>query len=398
MIKIENKESCSGCSACKSICPVECIEMIPDKEGFLYPKVDEEKCIHCNKCDHVCPVKNRIIPCESLLETYAVQSKDKERLLKCTSGGAFTEIAIHLLNMGWYISGVVFDEEFCVKHIVSNKLEDVNRFSGSKYVQSEMNNVFETIIQLLKNGKKILFCGTPCQVEGLKRCVGNLDENLLTIDLVCHGVPSPEIWRQYIQYATEKRGEIEYVNFRSKRFGYHVTVMEECYEKGKKYYGSARSHIMSKVFFSNIADRPICYKCPFKTQKRVSDLTIYDCWNLSKLTELVTDNDKGYTNVVVHTKKGEKAILDMTPYVDMYKVETGKAIDADGKMMLNSVPENMKREAFYEALNNYGLISAVNQFLPITLKDRAIDKGKNVLNKTGLLKYIKAFKGRIKCE
>lgn len=323
------------------------------------------------------------------IEAYVVQAKNNELLMQCTSGGFFTTIAKAFVKDGGYVCGVVYDNNFEVKHIITNKIDDVRRFAGSKYVQSNLGNTYLEIAKLLTENKKILFCGTPCQVSGLKRFLiskGIDQSNIYLIDLVCHGVPSPDLWDAYIDYAVKKRGVLKSVNFRSKYLGYHTSVMEEINVEDKRYVGSARTHLMSKIFFSNIADRPCCYQCQFKTVKRECDLTIFDSWHAGILNKEIQDNDKGYTNVIIQSKKGHQLFMKHIKLFDAYPCEYKKAIELDGIMATQSVERNKDREKFYKSFYNNGIEKAVDQLIPISFIDYLIEKVKIIIKRSSILK------------
>lgn len=320
---------------------------------------------------------------------YVVQAKNTELLMQCTSGGFFTTIARAFVEDGGYVCGAVYGDNFEVTHIITNQLDEVRKFAGSKYVQSNLGDTYLEIGKLLTENNKILFCSTPCQISGLKKfllCKGIDQSNLYLIDLVCHGVPSPDLWKAYLDYAVKKRGLLKSVNFRSKYLGYHTSVMEEINVEEKRFVGSARTHLMSKIFFSNIADRPCCYKCQFKTIKRDSDLTIFDSWHAAILNEEIQDNDRGYTNVIVQSKKGYQLFGKYMKLFNAYSCDYKKAIKLDGIMATKSVAKNKDREKFYKSFSSDGLEKAVDQLIPISLVDHLIEKIKIIIKRSSILK------------
>lgn len=393
MIKINKKELCSGCTACKSICPKQCISMQCDEEGFLYPHVDEDKCINCNKCDAVCPVLNPRQMNENYTpNAYLVQSGKIRSLSNCTSGGVYTTVANYVINNNGIAFGAAFGNDFTIIHTGVCDANLLYKLSGSKYVQSDLTDTFSTIKNKLDSGKQVLFCGTPCQTEGLVNFLHNNYENLFLIDLVCHGVPSPFLWANYRNYVQNKYGKYAYINFRSKKFGYHVSVMEERFENGKTIYGSARTNYMLKCFFANIADRPICYSCPFKRLDRVSDMTLFDGWHADSLNSSVVDDDMGFTTVLIHTEKGKRMLDYLSPELRIFPVDTNEAIAKDGQMAIKSVPFPATRTVFYQYLSEFGLESTVRQLLPIKGSDYLIEHSKFLFSKLGILHIIKRVK------
>ena len=261
MISVNKKKNCCGCTACYSVCPKKAIKMEKDNEGFLYPKVDMKKCINCHLCEKVCPIlqkkekkgKNN----EDILESYAIRLKSKDDLMESTSGGFFTAISKYVLENNGVIYGAGYDKNFRIVHKRATFYKETIEMRGSKYVQSTLEDTFLNVKKDLIDGKMVLFTGTPCQISGLKGYLNNDFENLITLDLVCHGVPSPELWEEYVRYQERKHNsKIKLVKFRNKTYGYHSGTMKIVFKNGKEYYGSARVDQYLKSFFSEIASRP----------------------------------------------------------------------------------------------------------------------------------------------
>lgn len=391
MIELQRKEDCCGCTACASACPVNCIEMQEDNEGFKYPQIDETCCVNCHKCEKVCPVINRPM-LDRKPTAYLARAKDSDLLQKCTSGGVFTDIAKEMVEHGGIAYGVVYGEKFKVQHERIGDLADIDKLPGSKYVQSDLKEIFSQVKKDVEDGKKVVFCGTPCQVAGLKNFLGKEYNNLLLIDLVCHGVPSPKLWKSYVELLEEKHGELTYANFRSKRLGYHVSVMEERFASGKSQIGSARTNLMSKCFFQNAADRPICYECPFKTVSRCSDLTIFDGWHASEYIAGFKDDDKGYTIVLAQSEKGQR-LVESSQGLELHEIDTDRAVAFDGKMAVASVKRPTSRDEFYVLLEKKGIEGTVQALFPISKADHMIEKSKLILDKAGILQKVKRMKG-----
>ncbi len=388
----KNLNRCTGCTACASICPKQCILMKENNEGFLYPQKDLSKCIDCGLCNKVCPINKSPNIGHDLPQTFVVRTKNKFYLEKCTSGGVFTSLAHVFVENHGVVYGVIYDDSFSVVHSRIDDIEYIEKLAGSKYIQSLLGDTFKKVKKDLTEKQNVLFCGTPCQVAGLKSFLQKDYDNLYCVDLVCHGVPSPKIWRAYLEYIQKKNGKLLYVNFRSKYYGYHVSVMEERFINNKTVVGSARTNLMSKIFFKNIADRKSCYECQFKRINRCSDITIYDSWHASELVPGLHDDDKGYTNVVVHSTKGETIFSQyIKKAMETYQVDTIESINKDGVMMTNSVKKNVNREAFYQCFNDDGIKAAVDRFLPISKKDYLVEKIKSFLYRLGILNNIKSI-------
>lgn len=253
MIKINRKEECCGCTACKSICPVDAIEMKEDEEGFLYPYIDEKLCIHCNACEKACPMLNVEKEEKVKQKAYIVNNKNTKIRLESTSGGAFTAIAEYVIEKKGIVFGAAFNEDLEVEHIAINNKEELKRFRGSKYVQSDMNDTFTQVKKYLEQGTIVCFSGTPCQVEGLKKFLPKEYSNLITVDVVCRAVPSPKLYRLYKQYMKKKMksDEIEDIIFRDKSvYGYRYTTMT-VKTKYKIYHNGVESDPYLRAFFNN---------------------------------------------------------------------------------------------------------------------------------------------------
>ena len=232
-INSNNKGSCCGCTACSSICPKSCITMTEDNEGFYYPSVDMDKCINCGLCEKVCPVK-RDIPKDSVQQSFVSRINDDTVLMNSSSGGAFTALSRYAIDNGFTVYGGAYNECFDVVHESAVTNEDAVKFRGSKYVQSYLGDTFKKIKSQLDKGEKVLFSGTPCQCAGLVSFLKKPYENLLTVDFVCHAVPSPKVWKLYREYLTKKyKSKIKGVNFRSKVYGYHCSSIKIDMENGK---------------------------------------------------------------------------------------------------------------------------------------------------------------------
>ena len=394
MIKIKKKEQCCGCTACINICPVNAISLQPDFEGFLYPIVNENKCISCGKCDQCCPVLNKKEVHISQHRAVCMRAKDKVIVDNSTSGGFFTPLAEYVLNNEGIVYGAAFSDNKKIEHIRIDRSNraDISKLRGSKYVQSDLKLIFTEILGLLKKDILICFSGTPCQVAGLKNYLNKEYPNLITVDVICHGTPSPLLWDKYVQYQESKyNSSISSVSFRKKKYGYHSGTMELIFLNGKKYYGSARIDYMLKSFFSEISSRPSCYQCAFKSADHVSDFTIFDCWSAQKLVEGLKDDDRGYTNVFINSQKGELLFNRLRDQYISYSVDFERAIKLDGSMVRSSAVPHPKREEFYKEIGSESLPDHIQKFIPVSPKDYLVEKLKAILYKIGILRFIKTI-------
>ena len=298
---------CTGCSACKWACPVGAISMERNEKGFSYPKIDSEKCIQCKKCVAVCPV-NATKSNEKATVAYAWKCQDEEKLMESQSGGAFTVLAEKVLDEGGIVYGAAMDENGKVVYIGVDSKEDLYKLKGSKYVQADLKDSYVQVGEQLKT-RKVLFCGTPCYVAGLKNYLGNTETtNLLTCDLICHGVPSPKVYEKHIDYVSERCGKrITDFNFRNKRNnGWHMHVETYTNDVGELVTENAYTNI----FYTDACLRESCYNCQYCNLERVADFTIGDFWGVEKTFPDMDDN-KGVSLVFVNSEKGRCIFNDI---------------------------------------------------------------------------------------
>lgn len=399
MINIQDKTKCCGCTACANICPKGAIEMAPDEEGFLYPRVDVNKCVNCGLCDQMCPVLKAPKAGFDVPESFALRVKNEDTLMQSTSGGFVTPLLRWVFEQKGVVCAATYDGDFRVVHTITEGVNDhreqLSRIRGSKYVQSALGDSFGQIKSLLQENRLVCFVGTTCQVAGLKAFLGKEYENLITVDLVCHGTPSPKLWDKYLVYQKEKYGAgISQISFRNKTYGYHSGTMRIRFDNGKEYYGSARVDYMLKSFFREISSRPSCYQCAFKTLNRCSDFTIYDCWHAEQLVPGLKDDDRGYTNVMVQSARGKEVLEQIKSAYEIYAVNTQKAVALDGSMVLHSARPHARRREYYQGLDERSLPEHIQKFIPVSTKDRLLEAVKCVVYKAGLLQTAKALKER----
>jgi coenzyme F420-reducing hydrogenase beta subunit len=345
--------------------------MEPDEEGFFYPVVNEKECINCHKCETVCPIINKTSK-RFPLNAKIIQSKDSEDLSHCSSGGFFATLAKYVILKQGIVYGVGLDESLKVTHMRATSLEQINKFRGSKYVQSDIVGTFQKVKMDLQAGCLVCFSGTPCQVSGLLCFLSKKYENLITFEVVCHGVSSPLLWKKYKNSFSHK---IVSSNFRSKHYGYKHGVMAHAFDNGGTYYQSGRTDPFLKCFFSEISSRPSCYVCHFKDQERVSDFTVFDCWSFSKITHL-TDNNLGYSNVFINSEKGQSLFSKISKDFFVFESDIKLAITLDGAMYNQSAKQNMNRDCFFQYLKKHSVNKTVKKFLRIHWYDRLIETSK----------------------
>ena len=378
MINISDKANCCGCEACSNICPVHCITMKADEEGFLYPNVDNEKCINCGRCENICPILNNFPIVDRLRAGYAAINTDLYNRLKSSSGGVFTLLAEHILNEGGVVVGCSFSED-CKKayHLVIEDKYSLEKLRGSKYLQSNIQGAYINVKKQLENNRKVLFSGTPCQVAALKSFLKKEYNNLICIDLICHGVPSPLLWNDNVEYIekTQKCKLID-VNFRGKKHGgdiaYGIT-----HQKGiKSFYRSKKQDPYFQFFLQNLSLRPSCYKCLFKGLDRISDITLGDFWGIEDYVPELEDG-KGVSVVVVHSVAGEILLEKLKSRLIMKEINAKEVFKKRNKAMCESskIPEN--RNAFWNDYQALSFDRLCKKHAPVSAKERikiALDK------------------------
>ena len=324
MIQITDKTKCCGCSACLNICPKQCISMQKDREGFLYPVIDASLCINCNLCKEVCPVMHQAMGRKSLMN-YAALNPNEQVRLTSSSGGIFTLLAEAIIEEGGVVFGARFDTDWNVIHDYAETKEGLGPIRGSKYVQSQIGNCFSKVKSFLQTGRKVMFTGTPCQIAGLKHFLKKDYDNLFTVDVVCHGVPSPKAWRIYLSELIAPQGGknsvlthsmnkgIKNIDFRSKssgwkKYSFALTLSEAIADGAKNtvlHSSLFTEDSYMNAFLSNLSLRPSCYVCSAKAGRSGSDITIGDFWGIENLLPEL-DDDKGCSAVLIYTEKGKK--------------------------------------------------------------------------------------------
>lgn len=344
MIKISNHTDCCGCSACASICSHNAITMKPDLLGFLYPEVDLLKCTNCGLCEKICAFNKYYDTSSNFNEpfAYAARHKDINEIETSRSGAAFVAISDYILEHNGVIYGVGFSDNFKVIHKRATTKEERNEFKGSKYVQSDINSIFIQVKNDLKNGLWVLFSGTPCQTAGLNSFIGEkLRDKLILIDIVCHGVPSPYIWRDYLIFIEHKyKDKITCVDFRNKKlFGWSAH-----YESFKLHNaGIKTSNSFAFLFNKNIILRKSCEVCPYTNLKRPSDITIADFWGWEKVVPDFNYDNNGVSLILINTQKGMNIFKFIQNKMNL------KAVDINNCLQYNlksPTIANPKRDTF----------------------------------------------------
>ncbi|MGE0090522.1 MAG: Coenzyme F420 hydrogenase/dehydrogenase, beta subunit C-terminal domain [Bacteroidales bacterium] len=357
---IKDKKDCTGCFGCFSVCPAECIEMKSDYEGFWYPKVDYNKCIKCQKCIAVCPIINpRIITNNPV--AFAVINKNEAVRGQSSSGGVFTLLAEYIIDHGGVVFGAKFDDYFNVVHSFVENKDDLALLRGSKYVQSKIGHSYIIAKDILETGRKVLFSGTPCQIAGLRHFLNKDYENLLCLDIICHGVPSPKIWEKYIKYREKQaNSKTTDISFRNKRSGWKIYSIFFKFLNNTEYTQILNKDPFMEGFLKNLYLRPSCYDCKFKSLNREGDITLGDFWGINNLLPEMDDN-KGTSLVIFNNQKGEFYFNNISTNIVHKNTDLNLAISYNSAA-IRSAKQNPKRELFFRNIEEYGIQKAIKKY------------------------------------
>lgn len=415
MINIAVKSKCTGCSACVQKCPKQCISFEEDREGFKYPKVKLSACIDCGLCEKVCPVLQQDKPRNPVI-VYAAKNSNLSTRLASSSGGIFALLAETILRQNGVVFGARFDNEWNVIHDYTESLDGLSVFLGSKYVQSKIGNTYKYAERFLKEGRKVLFSGAPCQIVGLKKYLRKDYDTLLTVDFVCHGVPSPMIWRDYLnekirplgvdgrnmvsQLSLKDLPVITGISFRDKRYGWKkfgFSVRVKSASKADKnlvsqsvevtdktlLYEPHKANLYMKGFLKNLYLRPSCYACPTKCGKSGADYTLADFWGASTYVGDF-DDDKGLSAVLVYTNKVNIESLGMT-----FKVVDLNDVISQNPALIMSSRKKGGRNKFFQHYNREHQIDLINRYSKYTIKENIRYTAIKLLVSLHLAKFIK---------
>lgn len=310
MIRVLDKSQCCGCEACRNICPRQCILMKDDKEGFLYPEVNLADCIDCGLCEKVCPVLH---PAKERrpVAVYAAKHCDDNIRLVSSSGGVFTFIAEKVIDEGGVVFGARFNDQWKVIHDYVETKDRLSCLRGSKYVQSRIGDTYKQALHFLQSGRKVLFTGTSCQIAGLKLFLRKEYDNLLTADVICHGVPSPKVWKKFLDEITStNRLQVTDISFRNKQKGWRNYFLSVKSDEKELSDIPVYSGIYSHLFLADLMLRPSCYSCPAKSGESCSDITLGDFWGIENILPEF-DDDKGCSVALLYNPKSKYFIEGM---------------------------------------------------------------------------------------
>lgn len=369
-----SKESCCGCSACENICPKNCIKMMQDKDGFYYPKIDLSRCIHCDLCKKTCPIINKGDDLfNNKMKSYAFIYKNNMIRKLSSSGGFFYYLACEVIKDNGMVYGAAISNDCNKVNIIGvNSVTDVHKLLGSKYVQCTPNFEYKNVKKDLLRGKKVLFSGTPCQVAACNLYLKNVDKkNLIFVDLICHGVPSPGVWEKYV---SETVNEPIALSFRDKTNGWKKFSLSIKCKDGKKFIEQENYNSYMRGFLHDLFSRECCYNCKFKGLKRISDFTLGDFWKVSQFNEEY-DDDLGTSLVICHS---DKAINIMENFD---KSEDCRCLNVDvinsaktNPMIFESIAPTKKRDLFFKNINKLSVEENVRQCLHVSIIKKILNR------------------------
>ena len=374
-LETKNKKDCFGCGACVQICPKNAIKLKEDEEGFLYPEIDDSKCIHCNLCKKVCPVQN--MPVINILrekKIYGMRIKNSDILAKSSSGGGFFGICQKICQNNYVIFGAKYTKKLKVQHGYITDINDIQKFQKSKYLQSEIGNSYIQAKDFLEMGKLVLFSGTPCQIAGLRNFLKKDYDNLICIDIICHGVPSYKVFKKYIEYEENKnQKKLKEIVFREKTKDkndkYDSKKIKLVFEDDTNIVDAAESNPFLRGFYARIMYRPSCYSCPFAQPERYGDLTIADCWGIEKIDSSI-DAHKGYSLIIANTEKGNSILKNMKNDFEYIPLNIDFVKEHNACFTAPSY-KHPRRSKFFKRLDKMSFEKNINKSLkPIGFKNK----------------------------
>jgi coenzyme F420-reducing hydrogenase beta subunit len=367
MINIANKKDCCGCNACGDICGHDAISFVTDIEGFWYPEIDKDKCTDCGLCDRVCPIINIKDLKKNDLEQsvcYAAEHKNLEVVFDSTSGGAFSALADIMYREKGYVGGAIFNDDFSIRHYISNDKKDLPKLRSSKYAESDLTGFYKDVRRLAKAGEKALVCGCPCQMAALRAFLRKDYENLIIVDFICRGINSPKVWRKYLDSFEERYGSpVVYAKAKSKEYGWRNLTQKVILAGGKAVYETKDASNFTKGYLhTNVYCRPSCYDCRFKGFPRMSDITLADYWGIEKFDKSM-DKDLGTSLVMLNSRKGlaffEKAKLRL----NFIQTPFDAILGGNTALIKPLNPPLVNREMFFNDLDKMTFIEIASKYI-----------------------------------
>lgn len=366
-ITTDNRSQCCGCNACADACSKNAIIFRTDIEGFWYPEVNMAKCVDCGLCEKVCPIinveqlKHNDLPTS---KCYAAEHKNMEVVFDSTSGGLFSALADLTYRNDGYVGGAIFNEDFSVRHFISNNKEDLPKLRSSKYLQSRLDGFFKDVKSLLLKGEKVLVCGTPCQMAALRAFLRKDYDNLIIADFICRGINSPKVWRKYLDSFEERYGsKVVYCKPKSKEFGWRNLTYKFVLENGKVCYETGEQSNYTKGYLRTGAFcRPSCYDCKFKGYPRISDITLADFWGVEKVDKKM-DKNLGTSLVMVNSKKGETFFEEIKKRINYVPVPLDCVEGGNGHLNKSLDPPKVDRKEFFADLDRMTFLQLAEKYI-----------------------------------
>lgn len=355
MINITDKKDCSGCNVCGDVCEPGAITFKTDIEGFWYPEVDKAKCSECGLCEKVCPnIHAEELKKNDLEQSvcYAAEHKNMEVVFDSSSGGVFSALADVMYKEKGYAGGAIFNDDFSVRHYISNDKKDLSKLRSSKYAESDLSGFYKEVKNILENGEKALVCGCPCQMAALRAFLGKDYDNLIIADFVCRGVSSPKVFRKYLDSFEERYGSpVVYSKALSKEFGWRDLVHKAILANGKSYYElNYENYFIKGYLYKNAYSRPSCYDCQFKGFPRIADITLADFWEIEKFDEKM-DKNLGTSLVMINSQKGLAYFEKVKPRMNFIQIPFDSALQGNPELTKSLNPPSIDRKSFFEDLD-----------------------------------------------
>jgi coenzyme F420-reducing hydrogenase beta subunit len=373
----KEKSACCGCSLCEYICPENAIKMVSDG-GFLYPEINPELCIDCGLCAKKCPFTEDKKTDSSCLRAYAVKHKDENVINASSSGGIFTALSDYILSQDGCIIGADFDGNMNVIHTVADTPEKRDRMRGSKYIQSNMSGIYSLIENILKKEKPVLFTGTPCQAAAIKKAFPKY-ANLYIIDIICHGVPSPEVWKKYVLFIEKTYGKkLTFYSFRDKeKAGWRTYSAKLTFDDGTAVQHNDITGSFIELFRYDVCMRQSCTKCPFATVHRQGDITIGDFWGIESVMPEISDN-KGVSAVMLNSEKGRALFNKVSDSISCFPCAQADIAKKQPNMSAPSQYSN-KAEGFSQDIKAMPFDEVLKKYTRVGIRRRLIDTAKSVI-------------------
>lgn len=393
MSVLKDGAACCGCGACARVCPVGAIQMVPDEEGFLVPEVSQEMCIKCDECNKVCVFDKATTDKKYEQAFYAARVKESEILFESSSGGMFSALSDWVLSQGGVIFGAVYTNDCEVVHNMAKTKDERDKQRGAKYVQSNIGDSYKQIEKILKDGNKVMFTGTPCQIAAMKSWLQERNiysGELYTMDFICHGVASPKLLKSYCEFIENvSKQKIANINMRSKIYGWRKQKARIEYETGNEHLEEKYEY--NQLYLSCLGLRESCYRCPYTSYDRYSDITVGDFWGISPKSPM--DDDKGVSTVIINSEKGQKWFSAIKEKLDFVTISKEKCYQRNLEHPTKRPPY---RDIFFQSLKEHGIEYIFSKYAgKDTLLPKVVKKIAPLVRRAGLYKTAYKVYGRI---